>query len=132
MSKKMILKILILLSLLVIISFVLKGFLVHENFPPDRPVKPKGSSNIDVGWSADYSTYTTDPDGDDVRFHIDWGDTKSDTTDFVASGTDFDVPHTWGVTGTYIITASAEDTFGNIGPEATFTVTIPRNKAIYR
>jgi len=34
--------------------------------------------------------------------------------------------------GTYTITAHAEDEFGLAGPSATYTVTIPRDKAINR
>ena len=115
MSKKMILKILILLSLLIIISFALKGFLVHENFPPDRPVKPKGSSNIDVGWSADYSTYTTDPDGDEIKLGWDW-----DGDDIVDEWTEWYSPglrhvktkHQWTTYGIFHVKVRAKDING--------------------
>jgi hypothetical protein len=36
----------------------------------------------------------------------------------------------WSAKDTYTITAYAEDIFGNIGPEETYQITIPRNKAI--
>jgi hypothetical protein len=72
-----------------------------------------------------------DPDDDDVRIIIDWGDGSSDTTDFVTSGSDISVSHIWNTEDTYSITAKAEDEYGLIGPEASFSVTIPREKAIY-
>ena len=59
------------------------------------------------------------------------GDTlKQDIHDFVASGTDKSVSHIWTVDDTYMITAYSEDNLGNIGLSSTFTVTIPRDKAI--
>ena len=58
------------------------------------------------------------------------GNCNSIITDFVSSGSDKSVSHIWDEEDNYTITASAEDTFGNIGPFATYTVTIPRDKAI--
>ena len=89
-----------------------------------------GPAHGKTGESLTYTFNAVDQEGDDVRFIIDWGDDSNDTTDFVTSGTDKSVSHTWTVDGTYTITAKAEDTLGNLGPEATFTVTIPRDKAI--
>lgn len=71
-----------------------------------------------------------DPDGDDVKYIIDWGDGTSDTTSFAASGTDEEASHTWTEEGTYTITAHAEDEFGLSGPEATKQMNVPRSKAV--
>ena len=99
------------------------------NDPPGAPVidgPPSGNPGIEY----EYVFNSVDPDGDDVRFHIDWGDGNEEWTPYGPSGTDKSVTHIWDVTGTYIITVSAEDTFGNIGLSTTFTVVIPRDKAI--
>ena len=65
-----------------------------------------------------------------MKYIIDWGDGKTDTSSFNPSGADFSIKHKWTDAGTYVIKAKAEDTYGFIGPEGTLTVTMPKNKAI--
>lgn len=100
------------------------------NEPPSAPTII-GPDYGDVGTSYNYIINAVDPDGDDVRYIIEWGDTNTDTTDYAASGTDVTVPHTWTTGGTFVITAKAQDTFGQVGPETTKTVTMPRNKVLH-
>jgi hypothetical protein len=71
-----------------------------------------------------------DPNENDVRFLIEWGDGNSDTTSFITSGHDKTAKHTWDSEGSYVITAKAEDSFGLISDPATWQVTIPRNKEV--
>jgi parallel beta-helix repeat protein len=97
------------------------------NRPPSAPTI-NGPQYIPPEYQRWYEFSSVDPDGDDVRFHIDWGDGNSDTTDFIKSDTDLDVSHTWYGNGTYIITAYAEDIIGNVGPSATFQIVLSRNK----
>ena len=101
----------------------------RDNLPPNEPLIT-GPNSGKPGISYDYTFNAMDLDGDDVRYIIDWDDTTSDTTDYVPSGTDVTVSHTWGTEGTYTIKAKAEDTNGLIGPEATKIVTMPRNKLL--
>ena len=101
------------------------------NYPPDAPTID-GPIIGDPGKSYDYKFNAVDPDGDDVKYHIDWGDDTSDVTDFNPSGTDVTVSHTWASSGKYSITAYAEDTYGLTSPTSTFQVTMPRDKAITR
>ena len=100
------------------------------SYPPGAPTIT-GPDNGDAGTSYNYVFNAVDPDGDDVRYIIQWGDTETDTTDYAASGTDVTVPHTWTTRGTFTITAKAQDTFGQVGPETTKTVTMPRNKVLH-
>jgi hypothetical protein len=103
-------------------------FLNHySNTAPYEPFI-SGPNSGKSGSSYSYLFRATDPDGNDVRYHIDWGDTKTETTRFGASGTDIMASHIWEVDGTYTITAQAEDIFGQTSPPATKTVTIPRYK----
>jgi hypothetical protein len=101
----------------------------------DEPNDPPGAPTIigpSSGPPGELLTFTfnaEDPDGDNVRFLIDWGDGKSDTTDFVPSGDDKDVVHMWDDRDTFTIVVRAEDTFGNIGPETTGQIPICKNKA---
>jgi hypothetical protein len=100
-----------------------------ENQPPGAPTitgKLKGNP----GKSYEYTFNAIDPNGDNVKYYIDWDDGDSDETGLYPSSTDVKVKHTWDSDGTYTIRAYAEDVFGLVGPEATLTVTMPRNRAI--
>ena len=97
--------------------------------PPNIPVIG-GPNSGKPGTSYDFTFNAVEPDGDDVRYIINWGDTTSNTTIFAPSGTNVTVSHTWATEGEYTITAKAEDEFGLIGPEATKTVTMPRSREV--
>jgi hypothetical protein len=71
-----------------------------------------------------------DPDGDDVKFYIDWGDGNSKETMFVNSGEDICEDHTYLTRGDFIITVYAEDIHGTQGPSSTAPVIIMRNRKI--
>ena len=97
--------------------------------PPAAPTI-NGPTSGEPGTSYTFTFNSVDPDDDNVRFIIDWDDDTTETTDFVGSGQDKQVSHTWTEEGTYFIKAKAEDEFGLVGPEATYTVTMPRNRVI--
>ena len=99
------------------------------NSPPEAPTID-GPASGDPGTSYDYIFNSVDPDGDDVKYHIDWDDGNSDVTVLNPSGTDVTVSHTYATSGKYTITAYAEDSFGNIGPSSTFQVTMPKEKTV--
>jgi len=101
------------------------------NQPPNAPTIT-GETNGKAGTEYEYTFNAVDPDGDNAKYHIDWDDGDSDTTDFSPSGTDVKVKHTWSNEGTYTIKAKAEDTNGLVGPEGSLSVTMPRNRAINR
>jgi outer membrane protein assembly factor BamB len=99
---------------------------------PNAPLAPTitGLTSGKPGAEYEYTFNAVDPNGDDVKYHIDWGDSNSDTTAFSSSGTDVKVKHTWSTEGSFIIKATAEDSNGLVGPEETLTVTMLRNKAM--
>jgi hypothetical protein len=103
-------------------------FLNH--YTNSAPLAPfiAGPDSGKAGTSINYVFRAIDPDGNDVRYHIDWGDSKTEITRFGESGTDIMASHIWEAEGTYTITAQAEDIFGLLGPEKTKTVSIPRYK----
>ncbi len=78
----------------------------------------------------EYTFNAVDPNGDQVKYIIDWGDNQTETTAFNPSGTDVIVPHTWNERDDYIIKAHAQDVNGLNGPESIKTITMPKNKAI--
>jgi|GEM_PF-1152323 len=81
-----------------------------QNAAPDTPSIPYGVSD---GWvNSTYTFYTTtsDQDGDDISFLIDWGDGESSGwSDFVPSDTTVFFTHTWSNPGSYDIKAKAKD-----------------------
>jgi hypothetical protein len=93
--------------------------LTSGNQAPDAPFIT-GPQEGNPGDPLTFTFSAEDPDGDDVRIHIDWGDGITDTTYYVQSGVDVEVEHTWSEDGTYDLTAYAEDEHGAIGPECTF------------
>ncbi len=99
------------------------------NNPPNKPTI-SGPTTAPAGAECEYTFNAVDPNGDDVKYHIDWDDSNSETTDFFSSGADVKVKHTWTNQDTYIIRVTAEDANGLIGPEGSLTVTMPRNKAM--
>ena len=101
-----------------------------ENKPPTAPVID-GPSSGDVGTEYCWTFHSSDPNGDEVQYVIDWGDGNTETTPCVPSCTPYTVCHTYTSKGDYIITAKAKDCcWGAESPESTFPVTMPRNRAI--
>ncbi len=80
-----------------------------------------GPTNGEVGVSYEYIIYTTDPDGDNVSYYIDWGDnTTSEWLGPYLSNENITVSHTWNSQGTYNIRVKAKDTHKNESDWATY------------
>jgi parallel beta-helix repeat protein len=101
------------------------------NSPPDKP-KIYGPISGRPGVEYGYTFNAIDPNNDAVRFIIDWGDGDTEWTEYCDSGEFFNLTHTWNATGKYNIKAKAEDEHGAESDWGTRSVTIPRNKIIYR
>jgi hypothetical protein len=83
----------------------------HPNSPPNIPtvLGPIGGKP-DIAY--DYIFNTEDPDGDEVKYVIDWDDGSNYTTLLCPSGTDVTAFHIWSSPGTYYIIAKAIDEHG--------------------
>lgn len=101
----------------------------RDNLAPDAP-SIDGQTQGNTGTSYDYILNAVDPDGDNVKYIIDWGDENTNETDFSASGEDVTLSHSWSEKGTYIIKVKAEDTFGLESTETELEVTMPRVRSI--
>jgi len=99
------------------------------NEPPNAPTIT-GPNSGEPGTPYEFTFNAVDPDGNDVRFIIDWGDSTTYTTTYTTSGTDLTITNTWIESGNFIIKAKAEDELGLIGPETTKTITMPKDKEI--
>jgi len=91
-----------------------KTYARHSSNPPNEPNTPSGPI-VGITWeSYSYSTNTTDPDGDDVKYGWDWGGDGivDEWTGFYSSGIEFNVSHSWPNNGIYNLTVKAEDSHG--------------------
>lgn len=78
------------------------------NRPPNKPTitGPKeGKRNI----AYTFTVVTTDPDGDDIRYIITWGDDTQDNSSFFKSGNSIQLTHQWTTWGIYKIQVYAQD-----------------------
>ncbi len=68
-----------------------------------------------IGNSVTFTSKATDPDGDRVAIRFDWGDGNvSGWSNFVSSGTNVSMGHTYNNTGTYYVKAQAKDEYGAV------------------
>ncbi len=95
----------------------------NRNYAPNNPTI-SGPTSINRGQSGTFSFTTTDPDGDDVQYQIDWGDgTPITTSGWFSSGTTYQASHSWSSPGTFTIQARATD--GDLySTWATYQVTV--------
>ena len=97
-----------------------------DNTIPNTPIIT-GKTQGRIRTLYDYTITTTDPDQDNIRYHIDWGDNTYTDTDFYVSGEEFKISHIWGVEGDYSIRVKAIDDSGYDLQSywATLTITLP-------
>jgi hypothetical protein len=86
-------------------------YYAYVNTPP-APSKPSGPSSGYIGTSYSFSTSTTDPNGDSLRYQFDWGDGLTTTTGYYTSGATASASHAWGSPGTYYVKVRAQDSTG--------------------
>lgn len=91
--------------------------IIHVTVMPDtgRPEPPtiEGSDNGRVGKEYEYTIVTTEPDGEDVYYYVDWGDGYN--TGWIGPyppGEPKLVSHAWNDVGDYTIKAQAKDIIG--------------------
>ncbi len=84
------------------------------NHPPNIPSTPTGSDSGQVGISYNFTTSTTDPDGDDICYIFDWGEGRYDTSAFYPSGESLTMSHSWSSANTYSVKVIARDIMGAI------------------
>jgi hypothetical protein len=102
--------------------------LLYNNEPGITEIDGPSSGSKEISYNFTFTA--TDPDNDDISFIVDWGDGIQETAGPFESGVPSIANHTWNEKETYEITAKAVDGFGGEGPEGSFTITIPRNRAV--
>ena len=85
-----------------------------------------GTINGDVGTSYPYTFTSTDADGDQVSYYVDWGDsTNTGWFGPYASGATQTKNHSWSSKGTFTIQTKAKDIHDMESDWGTLTVTMP-------
>lgn len=102
-----------------------------DNQPPNPPVI-NGKTKIKVGILYEYTFVSTDDNGDEVYYCIDWDDgTPEVCIGPYASGVEAKATHTWTTKGAYIIKVKAKDIYNAESGLSTFEITVPRTTSIY-
>jgi hypothetical protein len=86
---------------------------IYMDYSPQKPQRPSGTINGEVGNEYTYTTTTTDPDSAEVYYMWSWGDGNVSgwygpfSPDVVSSAS-----HVWSEKGTYEIKVKAKDNYG--------------------
>lgn len=102
----------------------------EPNEPPEAPViygPPSGPPGKELFWAFT----SIDPDGDQLKYIIDWGDGNSLETDYYPEGKAVEASHTYEEQGGYTITVKAEDEKGVESEESTFELVIETTRTVY-
>ncbi|MCK5112760.1 MAG: immune inhibitor A, partial [Thermoplasmatales archaeon] len=103
---------------------------IIENDPPNTP-NITGPTSGNIGTAYEYTFVTTDPNGDNITYYIEWDDGFiEDWIGPYISGEEVALNHTWDKKGPYVIRAKAKDIFGEESNWGTLEVTMPRNKIL--
>jgi hypothetical protein len=105
-------------------------FTTIDNIPPDAPIID-GPNRGKTGKEYDYTVSTTDSEGHDVYYWIEWGDGTVEQNKWIgpySSGEVVNLSHSWDEKDTFTIEVKAKDIFNDESNSTVFTVTIPRNK----
>lgn len=86
-------------------------FEVFSN-PPSKPTSMQGPVDMFVGDVGSYETSSTDPDGDEIRYVIDWDDGTTSRSDFLPSGAVQTFEHQWTSKGSFDVKVKARDKYG--------------------
>ena len=101
---------------------------VSANSPPETP-EIHGSPTGSAGSKYTIEVCTTDPDGDDVYFCIDWGDDSGEQClGPYSSDSCIQLDHTYDSDGSYTIQVKARDTNDAESGWETFSVSMPKSK----
>jgi hypothetical protein len=101
-----------------------------NNAPPLAP-EITGPNSGKPGESYTFNFVTTDPNGDDIYYYVDWGDGDFEDWDGpYSSGTGSSASHTWDSQGMFNVKVKAKDSSGAEGPWGVLNVNIPRSKSL--
>ncbi|KYK30506.1 MAG: hypothetical protein AYK22_03705 [Thermoplasmatales archaeon SG8-52-3] len=98
--------------------------IITPNDPPTDPTID-GPTSGSVGETLTYTISSTEPQGHDIFYKVDWGDgTEDDWIGPYSSGEEVTVSHSYSQTGTFTIKVQARDEFGALSDWSDFIVEI--------
>ncbi|MGC9309022.1 MAG: hypothetical protein ACP5FL_09655 [Thermoplasmatota archaeon] len=97
--------------------------------PPEAP-SITGPTTGKAGVSYIYNMSANEPNMEDVRFSITWGDGTEEVTEYYASGATAAIPHTWDSEGSYTVTVRAENS--KVSEPTLLQVSMPKSRALQR
>jgi len=97
--------------------------------PNQQPNPPTitGKRNGKQGEDYVYTFVSTEPEGDIIKYIIDWGDSITTETTYYDSGIKIRLGHIWYQEGAYVIRAKAKDIYGAESDWATLEITMPKS-----
>ncbi|MGF3554961.1 MAG: C25 family cysteine peptidase [Thermoplasmatota archaeon] len=100
------------------------------NNPPDKPsITGPNSGKPKVEY--EFTIVTTDPDGNNVYYYVDWGDgNNTNWTGHYTSGQEIKLKHTWLKPEVYTIKVKAKDIFNQESEYATLEINLPRSRIL--
>jgi len=87
--------------------------LTDINLPPSR-AEFYWLSSERPGKDCSFNISSIDPEGNHIRYYINWGDDSDEWTGFFDSEESVDLKHSWEASGTYNVWYNNEDEYGNI------------------
>jgi len=87
-----------------------------EPRPPNPPSTPGGPPYLELGKAGLFCTQTSHPTGERIQYRFDWNSEGSHDlsywTNFVSSGTEVCLEHSWTKPGIYVVKSIARDELG--------------------
>ncbi len=104
------------------------AWIQETNDPPNKP-SVDGETNGNIETKYDYNFLTSDPEGLQVWYYIEWGDdTNTGWIGPYPSGEEITKSHSWSKKDTYIIRCKAKDPYGAESEWGILEVTMPKNQ----
>ena len=107
--------------------------IMPDNNPPNAPII-KGPTHGTAGVEYEWSFNSTDQDGNDVYYLVQWSDACG-SQEYVgpySSGEEVFLNHTYNQKGSYSIYSKAFDIYDAESDWSIFELTMPRYKILYR
>ena len=104
---------------------------IEEDINPPNAPTINGPAILTEGIEYEYTFETTDPNGDDVYYYIEWGE-YSNVGEWIgpySSGEQIILTHTWDK-GTYTIKAKAKDVYDQESEWGYLEISVPVNKVV--
>jgi hypothetical protein len=112
-------------------GYIVKTLTIKGNNPPNAPTI-NGPNKAKKGVGSTYEFNSSDPDGDDLYYYIEWGDGSN--TSWIgpySTGKSFTLKHIWNEKNSFQIKAKVKDDDGVESNWTIFKVSTFKNRVLY-